>query len=183
MKKTIRISSSRRALSLNNSAIRNTATYLSRSTRIADDKNAIMDRHLPDHTRPWADQVDRLQYFMRYSNSGQYCPEDLLSLSRGREVTAENLEEGAFTMKARASVLSHRADLLQEQSVRYWCARYYEDACTLREEAEWLEEEADRDFNRAAECRRAAEYFWYEAERILREEDYISKWEELYDMI
>lgn len=193
---------SRRALSLslNSSAIRNTCTYLSRSRRLVkateagDGRTWFLDKTV-DWTRPWSYDTDQLQYTLLYCNS--HCsPEDLLSAARGRLVTAENLEEEARDLqntaeedRTRARVLRRRARILEEQAHLYGpiyarlAGQFYEEARDLEAFAEDLEASASCNCDNAADCRRTAEYFEYEAEEVLKEELLISRWEELYDMI
>ena len=198
--KSFRIS--RRSLSLNNSAFLNTCTYLARSQRLVtateagDGSTWYLDKVLPrDWTHTWTSDTDPLQYTLLYSNS-HTSPEDLLSAARGRLVTAENLEEEAVDLedaaeedRARARILRRRARILEEQASLYGpiyarqAGLLYEKAEELIASANDLEDDASRNFNRASECRRNAEFFECEAEDVLREELYISKWEELYDMI
>ena len=199
MKKAI---SFRRALSLNSSAIRNTYTYLARSKRLVaateagDGSTWHLDKVPPrDWTHTWTSDTDPLQYTLLYSNS-HTSPEDLLSAARGRLVTAENLEEEAVDLedaaeedRARARVLRRRARILEEQARLYgpvyarFAGQLYEEAEDLIASASDLEDNASCNFNRASECRRNAEFFECEAEDVLREELYISKWEALYDMM
>lgn len=95
--------------SLRSSSFLNTVTYLSRSSRLATaakkDRMVQLDRTVKFRLgtdwmgRPivWLDsEADRLQYYLAYSNSEQYCSEDLLYLSRNLAITAENLEEAAY---------------------------------------------------------------------------------------
>lgn len=171
------------------SSLLNTYTYLARSRRVAaaikDGSLSFVDKLPPKDWRnaSWNYEADRLQYYLTYSNSGHTCPEELLSAARGREVTAELLEEEAAVLTARAATLSRRADILERQFYQYRSKRYWEEAYNLREEIEYLEAEAANNLDNAADCRDTAEFFRYEAENVFKEELYISKWEELYDMI
>lgn len=179
--KTIRISKS----VLSSSSFRNSCAYLSRSARIASDKNVCMDRTLPDHTRPWADQADRLQYYLRYSNchiSPDFA-ENFMSAAQGRVVKAELMEEEASALQTRASILRRRAETLQVQSVLFSCRRYLEDAHVLSEEAEFFENEASYLYDNAADYRRTADQLYWSAVEADREDAYISRWEEIYDMM
>lgn len=183
MKKAI---SSRRVM---NSSILNTCSYLARSSRIATAvKNgslAFVDKLPPRDWRQsaWNYEADPLQYYLAYSNSGQYCPDDLESAARGREVTAENLKEEAAPLQARARILRRRAFVLTCEGINYKCRRYHQEAAILEEEAEDLEKEAETLLDNAYDNYDTMHYFRHEAEAIRREEMYVSKWEELYDMI
>lgn len=126
--------------------------------------------------------LNTLTYLSRYSNSSLYNPEDFFSLSRGREVTAENLEAEAVALQTRVSILQTRVSILLKQAYEYRSKRYSEDASLLYKEAASLEEEATRLLNMATDLRRQAE-FKYEAEAVFEEDRYISKWEEIYDMM
>lgn len=181
--------------SLRSSSFLNTCTYLARSSRIA--AAAKKDQVQLDRTVKfrlgtdwrgryvaWLDsEADRLQYCLAYSNSEQYCSEDLKSLARGREVTAENLEATASTLQTRAAKIAARATILIKQFHQYRSNQYWEAASLLREEVKYLEEEATRLLDTATDLHEQAEYFKYEAENVLKEDLLISKWEELYDMM
>ena len=181
----IRVSNS----SFRSSSLLNTITYLARSSRVAaavkDGSLAFVDKLPPRDWRQsdWNYETDQLQYYLAYSNSSTENPEDLFSLARGREVTAENLKEEARPLQARAHILRRRAFILTAEGIHYRCSRYCEEAEILEGEAEYLEKEADRILDEAYACYDEAEYFRHKAEDCIREEDYISKWEELYDMI
>lgn len=185
-----------KAISRISSSILNTTTYLARSSRIATaakkNHTVQLDRTVKFRLgsdwmgRPvaWADsEVDRLQYCLAYSNASLYNPEDLKSMGRGREVTAENLEAEASILKTRAAKIAARVSILMDQFHQYRSKRYWEAASLLTEEVEYLEEEATRLLDMASDLREQAEYFKYEAEAILEEEKYVSKWEELYDLM
>lgn len=161
-----------KAISRISSSILNTTTYLARSRRIAAE--AQKDRVV---------LLDRLQYCLAYSNAEKYCFEDLHYLGRGREVTAENLEATASALQTRAAKIAARASILMDQFHQYRSKQYWEAGRLLMEEVEYLEEEAGRLLEAATDLRRQADFYYGEAEVILEEEKYISKWEELYDLM
>lgn len=171
------------------SSILNTCSYLARSSRIATavKKGTLssVDKLPPRDWRQsaWNYEEDPLQYYLAYSNSGQYCPDDLESAARGREVTAELLKEEARPLQARAHILRRRAFVLTAEGIHYRCRRYHEEASLLEEEAEDLEKEAETLLDNAYDNYDTMHSLLHEAEAIRREEDFISKWEELYDMI
>lgn len=185
---------SRRSLSMNSSLL-NTATYLARSSRIAAaaKKDQVqLDRTVKfrlgtdwmGRSVAWTDsEADRLQYCLAYSNADRYCSEDLLSLARGREVTAERMEEEAASLKTRAAKIAARASILIRQFHQYQSKQYWEAASLLTDEVEDLEEEAGRLFEAATDLRKQADFYYGEAKAGLEEERYVSKWEEIYDMM
>lgn len=190
--KAIRISKS----VLSSSSFRNSCAYLARSSRLAavakKDHMVRLDQTIKfrpatdwlGRSVAWADsETDTLQYYLAYSNSSLYNPEDLKSMGRGREVTAENLEATASTLQTRAAKIAARASVLMDQFHQYRSKRYWEAGRLLMEEVEYLEEEATRLLNTATDLREQADFYYGEAEAILEEEKYISKWEELYDMM
>lgn len=162
--------------SLRSSSFLNTVTYLSRSSKLATaakkDHMVQLDRTIKFRRatdwmgRPmaWTDsEVDRLQYCLAYSNSEQYCSEDLLYLSHEYKIKAENLKEKARALTTRISYLEQ--DIVHKELAFLM----NEEATNLNEEATNLNEKAD--------------FFHSEAIRLAYEEEYISRWEEIYDMM
>lgn len=183
------------------SSLLNTLTYLTRSRRLvtateAGDGSWCLDKLPPrDWTQTWQYGTDPLQYRMLYSSSHS-SPADLLAAAKGRLVMAENLDEEAANLEAaaeekrsRARVLRRRARILEKQAHLYGpiyarlAGQFYEEARDLDVLAEDLESEASCKYDNASDCRRTAEFFECEAEEVLEEELFISRWEEFYDVI
>lgn len=194
MKAIMKAISSRR--SLNSSAVRNSLAYVMRAKRISapgtDTRLGSLDtiKRVSKCWDTWGNRkvyitedYDRLQYVLAFSNNNLHQnPDDIFSLAKGKAVTAENMWEEAEEYSKMAEKCRKKAETLRHNATMYNCSVYREYAAIYEEDAEYYDGEARRYCDWATEQEKAAEYFQYEAENMVKEEAYVSGWESWLDM-
>lgn len=182
--------------SLNSSAVRNSLAYVIRAKRISapgtDTRISSLDtvKRVSKCWDAWGNRkvyitedYDQLQYILAYSNNNLHQnPDDIFSLAKGKAVTAENMWEEAEECSKLAENCRKKARTLQYDAAVYKCSVYREYAVMYEEDAEYYDSEAQRYCDWATDMERAADYFQYEAENMVREEEFVSGWESWLDM-